>query len=496
MALYHFHVDRISRSKGQTAVSAAAYRSGEKLHDYYYGEDPDYTRKGGVLLTEIILPEHVPEEYRDREKLWNAVEAAEKNPKAQLAYSFDFALQNELDFDENVRIAREFIRENFTSRGMICDVAFHEPDKDPDEIPNPHVHVLVPMRPMNPDGTFGSKQRREYFLDENGNRLRDEKGKYIFNAVRVNDWGDAETLMTWRENWAKAVNEAFEAKGITERVDYRSYVDQGLDFVPTVHEGPAVRAMEKKGIQTEKGEWNRLIRSLNRNIRKLLGKIKSIMTEIAELKEEEKAARMEAERRKEEYRSDLDEVMAALKEYTDTKKEKNAYYGGKAWAEAVSFINRYNICRLDDFEKVVGKLYDDVYDINQERKAVEQEIKFITETFRYQKQFKENAPIYRKWYEMKPGRKKDAFAEAHRAEIQLYHVSVRMLKEKYPDMKIPAKQLTKRLQELRSTDSALQIRYQRAKKEADSAYRVNRQMCDEYRKLHPKERDNRNMQER
>lgn len=358
MALYHFHVDRISRSKGQTAVSAAAYRSGEKLHDYYYGEDPDYTRKGGVLLTEIILPEHVPEEYRDREKLWNAVEAAEKNPKAQLAYSFDFALQNELDFDENVRIVREFIRENFTSRGMICDVAFHEPDKDPDEIPNPHVHVLVPMRPMNPDGTFGSKQRREYFLDENGNRLRDEKGNYIFNAVRVNDWGDAETLMTWREKWAKAVNEAFEAKGITERVDHRSYVDQGLDLIPSVHEGPAVRAMEKKGIRTEKGEWNRLIRSLNRNIRKLLEKIKSIMTEIAELKEEEKAARMEAERRKEEYRSDLDEVMAALKEYTDTKKEKNAYYGGKAWAEAISFINRYSICRLDDFEKVVGKLYD------------------------------------------------------------------------------------------------------------------------------------------
>lgn len=67
----------------------------------------------------------------------------------------------------------------------------------------------------------------------------------------------------------------------------------------------------------------------------------------------------------------------------------------------ISFINRYNICRLDDFEKVVSKLYDDVYDINQERKAVEQEIKFITETFRYQKQYKENAPIYRKWYEMK-----------------------------------------------------------------------------------------------
>lgn len=496
MALYHFHVARISRSGGQTAVSAAAYRSGEKLHDYYYGEDPDYRRKGGVLLTEIILPEHVPREYVNREKLWNAVESAEKNPKAQLAYSFDFALQNELTFDENVELAHRFINENFISRGMICDVAFHEPDKDEGEIPNPHVHVLVPMRPMNPDGTWGNKQRREYVLDENGERLQDEKGKYVFNARRVNDWGEAETLQEWRENWANAVNSVFEAKGISERVDHRSYVDQGLDLVPSIHEGPAVRAMEKKGIRTDKGEWNRLVRKINRSIRQLLGKIKSILAELEELREEERAAREEAARRREEYKSDLDEVMDALKEYTDAQKSENRYYGGKAWAEAVTFINRYEIHCLDDFEEVVRKLYSEAADINDARKGIDKEIASISEIFRYQKQYKENLPAYRKWYEMKPGKKKDAFAEAHRGEIQLYHVAERIIKGKYPDMKVPAKALTKRLQELKSMEEPLRIRYQLAKKEADSAYRVNKQMCDEYRRRHPKQKDRQNLQER
>lgn len=148
MAIYHFHVTQISRGKGQTAVSAAAYRAGEKLHDNYYGEEPDYTKKGGVLYTEIILPEHAPKDYANRETLWNAVEFAEANGRAQLAYSFDFALPNELSDEENLELARKFILENFTSRGMISDMAIHMPGKSPGDIPNPHVHVLVPMRPL------------------------------------------------------------------------------------------------------------------------------------------------------------------------------------------------------------------------------------------------------------------------------------------------------------------------------------------------------------
>ena len=100
IALYHFHVTQIKRSAGQSAIASAAYRSGEKLHSEYYGEDSDYTRKGSVICSEILLPSHAPPEYTDRETLWNAVEKAERGKKAQLAYSFDIALQNEFSMQE------------------------------------------------------------------------------------------------------------------------------------------------------------------------------------------------------------------------------------------------------------------------------------------------------------------------------------------------------------------------------------------------------------
>lgn len=147
MALYHFSVSQIKRSAGQSALAAAAYRAGERLYSEFYDEISDYTRKGGVLHTEILLPAHAPECFRDRATLWNAVEAAERHPKAQLAYSFDIALQNELSLNENIELARAFVQKEFVDRGMIADLAIHSPDKT-GGIPNPHMHVMTTMRPF------------------------------------------------------------------------------------------------------------------------------------------------------------------------------------------------------------------------------------------------------------------------------------------------------------------------------------------------------------
>ena len=162
MALFHFHVGQVKRSAGQSAIESAAYRAGEKLYSEYYGQFSDYTRKGGVMHTEILLPPHTPREYADRQTLWNAVEDAERNKNAQLAYSFDIALQNEFSIVENIALARQFLLDNFVSRGMIADFAVHQPDKKDGGITNPHFHVLCPIRPLNPDGTWGAKQRRVY----------------------------------------------------------------------------------------------------------------------------------------------------------------------------------------------------------------------------------------------------------------------------------------------------------------------------------------------
>ena len=130
MALFHLSVTQTKRSAGQSAIASAAYRSGEKLYSEYYGEYSDYTRKGGVICSDILLPSHAPPEYADRQTLWNAVEKAERGKNAQLAYSFDIALQNEFSLEENIALARQFLLENFVSRGMVVDFAVHQPDRE------------------------------------------------------------------------------------------------------------------------------------------------------------------------------------------------------------------------------------------------------------------------------------------------------------------------------------------------------------------------------
>ena len=168
MALFHFTVTQTKRSKGQSAIASAAYRSGEKLYSEYYGEYSDYTRKRGVICSDILLPPHAPKEYADRQTLWNAVEKAERGKNAQLAYSFEISLQNEFSLEENIALAREFLFREFVSRGMTVDVSFHEKECEDGGTPNPHFHFLCPIRPMEQDGTWGIKQRREYVLDEEG----------------------------------------------------------------------------------------------------------------------------------------------------------------------------------------------------------------------------------------------------------------------------------------------------------------------------------------
>ena len=161
MALFHLSVTQTKRSAGQSAIASAAYRAGERLYSEYYGEYSDYTRKGGVICSDILLPSHAPPEYADRQTLWNAVEKAERGKNAQLAYSFDIALQNEFSLEENIALARQFLLENFVSRGMVVDFAVHQPDREDGGIPNPHFHVLCPIRPIEQNGKWGLKQRRD-----------------------------------------------------------------------------------------------------------------------------------------------------------------------------------------------------------------------------------------------------------------------------------------------------------------------------------------------
>lgn len=422
MALYHFSVDQIRRSEGQSAVAAAAYRAGERLYSDYYGEDNDYTRKGGVICSEIFLPPHAPPEYQDRATLWNTVEQVEKHPKAQLAYSFDIALQNEFSLEENIEMAREFVQRYLVSKSMIADLAIHDPDKEEGGIPNPHFHVMTIMRPIEPDGTWGQKQRREYVLDDAGSRVLDEAGKPIFNAVPTTDWGSPETLEAWRETWCRMVNEKFAEKGLDVRIDHRSYVRQGLDLIPTVHEGPTVRQMEAKGIRTDKGELNRWIKATNRLMLDIKKKIKSLFGWIAEVKEELSKPKTPS----------LADLLISYYEdrnagaWSQRAKGKNL----KEFSEAVNYLMENRLPSLEALEARLSAVSAEFDILSDTLKAKSARMKELQELIRQAENYKRLKPVHDELNGIKWKKQREKFETAHDAELRLFYTARRILKEK------------------------------------------------------------------
>ena len=196
IAIYHCNISIVSRGKGKSAVAAAAYRSGEKLTNEWDGMTHDYTRKGGVVHTEILLPPHAPPSFSDRSTLWNSVELYEKAGNAQLAREIDAALPIELSREEQIRLVREYCSSQFVSRGMCVDYAIHDTDSG-----NPHCHIMLTMRPLDERGTWAAKSKKEYDLDENGERIRLPSGRYKTHKVDLTGWNSQENALVWRKAW-------------------------------------------------------------------------------------------------------------------------------------------------------------------------------------------------------------------------------------------------------------------------------------------------------
>ncbi|MGN8876616.1 MobQ family relaxase [Pseudoflavonifractor sp. HCP28S3_F10] len=430
MALFHFHVTQIKRSAGQSAVAAAAYRSGEKLHSEYYGEDSDYTRKGGVICSEILLPPQAPPPFSDRETLWNAVEKVERGKRAQLAYSFDIALQNEFSMQENIELARHFLLEQCVSRGMVADYAIHQPDKKDGGIQNPHFHVMCPIRPIEPDGKWGNKQRREYVLDEQGERIRDEAGNYVFNAVPTTDWGKPETLEFWREQWAQLCNTRFAEKGLDCRIDHRSYERQGVEQIPTQHEGPTVRAMEAKGIRTNKGDLNRWIRKTNAMFREAKQKIVALIDWLKEIKAELSKPQPPT----------LVELLSA---YYDNR-NKGAYSSKarianlKRLSEAVSYLETKGLYTADDLDAALHTMQDKIDTLKKSASGKQARIKELDELLRMADYYEDGKPVADKLKTIRFEKSRQKYKAEHDDTLRLFYMAERKLKRQVVDDKLPA----------------------------------------------------------
>ena len=440
MALFHFTVDQMKRSEGQSAIASAAYRSGERLYSEYYGEYSDYTRKGGVICSDILLPSHAPPEFADRQTLWNAVELVERGKKAQLAYSFEIALQNEFTIEENIALARQFLLDNFVSRGMTVDVAFHEKETEDGGLPNPHFHFLCPMRPMNPDGTWGFKQHRVYRLDEDGNRIRDQNGKFLFDAVPTTDWGSPETLEHWRKAWADVCNAKFEEKGLDVRIDHRSYLRQGVDLLPTVHEGAAVRAMEKKGIRTEKGEFNRWIKATNAVIRDIRKKIALLSDWIKEIKAE--LAKPQT--------PDLVFLLRAYysKRSAGAYSQKGKISNLKEMNETFNYLRANGIYSLEDLEHRVSEHSAATESLKKTLDEQTARMKAIKQLYDSSAAFQSLKPVYDGLQKIKFEKPRAKYKAEHEAELIQFYAARRKLTGEFPDGKVDMKKLSDEYDEL------------------------------------------------
>lgn len=228
MAIYHLSMKTVSRSAGRSSTAAAAYRAGCKLTDERTGEIHDYTRKGGVASADIVMPDGVAP--MDRAALWNGVEAAHKRGDATVAREFEIALPEELSPEERRRLAVDFSREVANHYGVAADVCVHEPGKDGDER-NHHVHILLSACTISEAG-FGKKAAE---LDP----IHCQRHK-IANPAEL-----------WRERWADLANERLREAGVDARIDHRTLEAQGIDCEPSIHLGPQIMGMERRGVSSE-----------------------------------------------------------------------------------------------------------------------------------------------------------------------------------------------------------------------------------------------------
>ena len=316
MAIYHLEAKVISRGAGRSAVAASAYLSCSRLYNDYDGIQHDYTKKQGLVWQEVFLPEYAPQEWRDREKLWNAVEEVETAKDSRLAREFVVALPIELNREERIELLQEFIREQFVADGMCADAATHDTDGH-----NPHAHILLTVRPLDEQGKWQYKTEKEYLCMRNGEEcgftaaefrtaqnegwekqypykigkkkvymtpsaaeaqglVRADKHPKSTRYGRQNPlaerWNSEEQLVVWRAAWADVTNRQLEMYGHDERIDHRSNAARGLDEQPTIHEGVTARALERKGIIADRCEINRQIKADNALLRELKAAVKKL----------------------------------------------------------------------------------------------------------------------------------------------------------------------------------------------------------------------------
>ena len=418
MAIYHLSIKIISRGKGKSAVAAYAYRSGEKIKNEYDGIVHDFTRKGGIAHTEILLPENAPQEFLDRGTLWNSVEKIEKSKNSQLAREIEVALPKELDREKQIELIREYVKENFVKVGMCADIALHDKNDG-----NPHCHILLTMRPLNEDTTWGAKSKKEYILDENGEKIKLKNGNYKTRKINTTDWNEQDKAEEWRKTWADITNKYLEENSIQNKVDHRSYLRQGIEQIPTIHLGVSATQMEKKSIATDRGNINREIKHQNAILREISRRIKALLNWIRGIGKEEKA---ENENTKSTL-SPKENLLSIFENLIHKNADKNNADLEK-YIESYQLLKEKNITSINQLKESITDLRDKNYKTTRALKDTEKKIDDRIQLIDQSEKYLKNKDTYKVYAKLKKSKQEDFYNE-HTAELILFESAKKYLKE-------------------------------------------------------------------
>ena len=377
---------------------------------------------------------------------WNAVEKAETRFDAQLSRGIIAALPKELPFDQSIAMVKEYCRENFVSRGMCCDIAIHDP-APPGH--NPHVHIMLTMRGIDENGKWLPKSRKEYVLDENGQRIRLPSGEWKSHKVDTVDWNRKENAEVWRQSWEEYQNRYLERNQRPERVSLKSYKRQGIEQIPTEHMGPAASAMEKKGIETDIGNLNREIRQSNalmQSIRNMIRKLADWIGAVQEAWKEVQAE--EAAKPKPVYLGDLLQAKLELRraERSDWSHRTQTNSSIKDMQKVLDFadyLDRRKILTVGDLNDHLSESYERTSAIRSSVKVMEQRARVIAGIRKAYRDCRETKEIHDQYGKIGWKGRKEKFRQEHAEEIDRFEKADRFLRKNVPEGKMDFKALSK-----------------------------------------------------
>lgn len=409
-------------------MAGASYYLGQKLYSEYDHEwKYPHSDPKRVRYTEVMLPPNAPREYADRQTLWNAVDAAEKSRSAQTARRFTITLPRELTFEQNLALIRDYCTKQFVDKGMVCDLYYHDSDNG-----NPHVHLMLTMRAMDEKGRWLPKTKTTYVLDENGERIRGQNGRWLRDRQNTVDWSNPQNGEIWRHEWEIAQNKALETAGRPERIDMRSYERQGItELEPQIHLGPEAAALERKGIPTTRGERNREIKRVNAIIRALQKSVAALSEWLRSIKEA--LTFHETISNPDDY--NLGDVLLS---YLDLRKADREFWAHRAQTKAslkdlqavsnaVTFLREKKIDTVQSLGAYLSRTGARMNELRRTVRSKEQRIRDIDALLAADKTIHDLQPVYDEYSSIRWKGAKERFGTAHADELEQYKKAQRLL---------------------------------------------------------------------